>query len=39
MENENSYIETPQELMKRMHIQFNDILLLTRALTHRSYLK
>jgi len=30
--------ETPRELMKRMQIRFNDVLLLTRALTHRSYL-
>ena len=34
---ENS-IEKPQELMDRLGIEFNDILLLTRALTHRSYL-
>jgi ribonuclease-3 len=38
MENDHSKIETPRELMKRMHIRFNDVLLLTRALTHRSYL-
>lgn len=31
-------IETPQALMERLHIPFEDILLLTRALTHRSYL-
>ena len=31
-------IETPRELMYRLRIPFNDILLLTRALTHRSYL-
>lgn len=30
--------ETPQELMDRLHLPFDDILLLTRALTHRSYL-
>jgi ribonuclease-3 len=38
MDNDHSNIETPRELMKRMHIRFNDVLLLTRALTHRSYL-
>jgi ribonuclease-3 len=38
MDNDHSHIETPRELMKRMHIRFNDVLLLTRALTHRSYL-
>jgi ribonuclease-3 len=31
-------LETPQSLAKRLNVQFNDILLLTRALTHRSYL-
>jgi len=31
-------IESPQELTERLEIQFDDILLLTRALTHRSYL-
>lgn len=30
--------ETPQELAKRLGVQFNDWLLLIRALTHRSYL-
>jgi ribonuclease-3 len=30
--------ENPQELMDRLGVQFSDILLLTRALTHRSYL-
>jgi ribonuclease-3 len=35
---EESYIETPQEMMTRLNLQFNDILLLTRAMTHRSYL-
>ena len=30
-------LENPQELMERLGIQFNDILLLTRSLTHRSY--
>jgi len=30
--------ETPQQLMERLNIPFADILLLTRALTHRSYL-
>ncbi len=31
-------LETPQELEKRLGLNFNDILLLTRALTHRSYI-
>jgi len=31
-------IETPQALMQRLHIPFEDILLLTRAMTHKSYL-
>jgi len=31
-------LESPQELKKRLGIQFDDILLLTRSLTHRSYL-
>ncbi len=31
-------LESPQELIKRLGIQFDDILLLTRSLTHRSYL-
>jgi len=30
--------ESPQELMKRIGIPFVDVLLLSRALTHRSYL-
>ncbi len=30
--------ETPQELMERLHLKFNDVLLLTRAMTHRSFL-
>jgi ribonuclease III len=30
--------ETPREFMKRIQVRFNDVLLLTRALTHRSYL-
>ena len=38
MESDQTITETPQELMDRMHIRFNDVLLLTRALTHRSYL-
>jgi ribonuclease III len=36
--NENIATETPQELMERLQIQFDDVLLLTRAMTHRSYL-
>lgn len=31
-------IETPVELSKRLKLQFNDLLLLSRALTHRSFL-
>jgi len=31
-------LENPRELMERLGIQFDDILLLTRSLTHRSYL-
>jgi len=31
-------VENPQEWMKRLGIQFDDNLLLTRSLTHRSYL-
>ena len=31
-------LENPQEWMERLGIQFDDILLLTRSLTHRSYL-
>lgn len=38
MESDQTNTETPRELMKRMHIRFSDVLLLTRALTHRSYL-
>ena len=30
--------ETPQEFAQRLGLSFNDPLLLTRALTHRSYL-
>ena len=31
-------VESPQELEKRLGLSFNNILLLMRALTHRSYL-
>lgn len=31
-------LESPRELMVRLGVQFDDILLLTRSLTHRSYL-
>ena len=31
-------LETPQELAARLHLAFNDLLLVSRALTHRSYL-
>jgi len=30
--------ETPQELAERLGLKFNDLLILSRALTHRSYL-
>lgn len=30
--------ESPKELMERVQVHFNDISLLTRALTHRSYI-
>lgn len=30
--------ETPEELIKRLDLQISDVLLLARALTHRSYL-
>jgi ribonuclease-3 len=36
--NDEAIIETPQELMNRLHLFFNDELLLARAMTHRSYL-
>jgi ribonuclease-3 len=36
--NDEAITETPQELMNRLHLQFNDVLLLSRAMTHRSYL-
>jgi len=38
MDSASKKIETPQELMVRLRIPFEDLLLLTRALTHRSYL-
>ncbi len=31
-------VESPQELARRLNLPFNDLLLLGRALTHRSYL-
>jgi ribonuclease-3 len=31
-------VETPQQLAERLHLAFSDLLLLSRALTHRSYL-
>ena len=31
------HLETPQDLAKRLGLKFNDILLLSRALTHRSF--
>jgi ribonuclease-3 len=31
-------VETPKDLMVRLKIEFNDVLLLSRALTHRSYI-
>ena len=38
MEAANKIMETPQELMERLHLQLDDVHLLSRALTHRSYL-
>ena len=38
MEKKLKKLESPQDLIKRLGIQFNDILLLTRSLTHRSFL-
>jgi ribonuclease-3 len=41
MENQEPFLgleETPQELAKRLNLVFDDWLLLSRALTHRSYL-
>ena len=35
---EETTTESPQELMERLHLEFNDVLLLTRAMTHRSFL-
>jgi len=37
-EDEAPKLESPQELAKRLNLQINDWLLLSRALTHRSYL-
>lgn len=34
----NSEIESPEEFNQRLHLDISDILLLSRALTHRSYL-
>ncbi len=36
--NDKAKIETPQELIERLQVHFADVLLLTRAMTHRSYL-
>lgn len=38
MENQRIQQETPQEFARRLNLPFNDWLLLSRALTHRSYL-
>src|SRR4030042_2144199 len=38
MDSDPKITETPRELMKRINVRFKDVLLLTRALTHRSYL-
>lgn len=38
MKKEDNPVETPQQLIDRIGVQFDDLLLLTRALTHRSYL-
>jgi len=34
----NGLVETPLELARRLNLKFHDLLLLNRALTHRSYL-
>jgi ribonuclease-3 len=34
----NAVLESPEELIKRLDLRLTDVLLLTRALTHRSYL-
>lgn len=36
--NKESVTETPEELINRLELQITDVLLLTRALTHRSFL-
>jgi ribonuclease III len=38
VENQRIHQETPQEFARRLSLPFNDWLLLSRALTHRSYL-
>lgn len=38
MENQRFHVEPPQEFARRLNLPFNDWLLLSRALTHRSYL-
>ena len=36
--NRDSEFESPEELISRLHLEILDVLLLSRALTHRSYL-
>jgi len=38
LSNQNFAEETPAELVKRLNLPFTDLFVLTRALTHRSYL-
>ena len=38
MENQHVQQETPREFARRLNLPFSDLLLLSRALTHRSYL-
>ncbi len=38
MENQRSTLEAPADFARRLGLPFGDVLLLSRALTHRSYL-
>jgi ribonuclease-3 len=38
VENQRVQLEAPQDFAQRLHLPFNDWLILSRALTHRSYL-
>ena len=38
MENQRQPLEAPRDLAQRLGLPFSDMLLLSRALTHRSYL-